>query len=104
VSSIFEPLREEFGELIVSITGSDLGRACGAIYDAAVNGPLAHIGQQQLDDAVRAAVIRAAGDSWLWDRKNSPIDIAPLVAATEALYLLQTRKKPVKKRSRVVGW
>lgn len=104
VSSIYEPLREEFGDLIVSITGADLGRACGAIYDAAVNGPLAHIGQTQLDDAVRAAVIRAAGDSWLWDRKNSPIDIAPLVAATEALYLLQTRKKPVKKRSRVIGW
>ena len=104
ISSILEPLQREFGDLIVSIGGQDLGRACGAIFDAAVNGPLAHTGQQQLDDAVKHAVIRPVGDSWLWDRKHSPVDIAPLVSVTEALYLLQTRQKPKKKRSRIVGW
>lgn len=104
ISSIMEPLQREFGDLIVSIGGQDLGRACGAIFDAAVNGPLAHTGQQQLDDAVKHAVIRPMGDSWLWDRKHSPVDIAPLVSITEALYLLQTRQKPKKKRSRIIGW
>lgn len=104
VSSILEQLREEFGELIVGMSAQDLGRACGTIFDAVVNGPLAHTGQKQLDDAVKHAAIRPVGDSWLWDRKHSVIDIAPLVAVTGALYLLQTKKKPVKKRSRVVGW
>jgi hypothetical protein len=44
------------------------------------------------------------GDSWLWDRKASPIDIAPLVAVTEALYLLKTTPEPKKRSGRVVGF
>jgi hypothetical protein len=90
VSSIAEPLKQKFGDVIASMTGQDLGRACGNLFDAVASGPLAHVGQEQLEQSVRMAAIRASGDSWLWDRKASPVDIAPLVAVTEALYLLKT--------------
>jgi hypothetical protein len=32
--------------------------------------------------------MRPMGDSWVWDRKHSPTDIAPLVACTAAVWAL----------------
>ena len=90
VSSIYDTLASDLGDVVQSIAGQDLARASGSFYDAVVTGPLTHLGQDQLTEALRYAVVRPSGDSWLWDRKHSPVDIAPLVAASEALYLLQT--------------
>jgi hypothetical protein len=99
VSSLLEKLQNRFGELITPITGQDLARACGAFADAVDKGPLAHAGQEQLDDAVKLAAVRLIGDSWLLDRKASPIDIAGLVSIVEALYLLQTAPDRPKQES-----
>jgi hypothetical protein len=33
-------------------------------------------------------VTKPSGDGWLWDRRHSPTDIAPLIAATGAVWLL----------------
>lgn len=104
VSSVTDALIEAFGDLVLNLGGQDLARASGTFYDSVVNGPLAHIGQEPLDDAIQHAVARPAGDAWLWDRKHSPVDIAPIVTVTEALHALTTVKKKPKKRSRVVGW
>jgi len=94
VSSIFDPLVSDLGDVVQTIAGNDLARASGSFYDAVVSGPLAHTAQEQLTEAIRYAVVRPSGDAWLWDRKHSPVDIAPLVAASEALYLLQTASEP----------
>ena len=104
VSSIYDILKAELGDLVVSLGAADLGRACGAFYDAVVTGPLAHTDQDQLNQAIKHATVRLMGDAWLWDRKASPVDIAPLVAATEALYSLTSTIEQPKKRSRVIGW
>ena len=48
--------------------------------------PLAHRGQEALTLAAHTAAQRFYGDGWYWDRKNSPQDAAPLIAATEALW------------------
>lgn len=77
-----------------SLSGVDVARASGMFHDAVVAGPLAHLGQVQLDDAVRHATIRPLGDAWAWDRKGSPVDIAPLVAVSLALYVLATTEQP----------
>jgi phage terminase large subunit-like protein len=104
VASLLEPLRHEFKSAVIGMGGADLGRACGMFYDSVTSGPLAHRGQQQLDQAVRHAVVRPMSDSWLWDRKVSPVDVAPLVAATAALYLLNTAPEPKKRSGRVAGF
>lgn len=96
VSSLTEPLIEAFGDRVLNLGGQDLARACGAFYDIVVNGPFAHIGQQQLMEAIQHAVARPVGDAWLWDRKHSPVDIAPVVAASEALHALVTVKRKPK--------
>lgn len=103
VSSLLDPLSKTFGTLVVNLSGTDLGRACGSFFDAVTTGPLAHTGQAQLDVAVQRAVVRPIGDAWVWDRKGAAVDIAPLVAVTEALYLLTTVPEP-KPRGRARGF
>jgi hypothetical protein len=104
-SSLLEPLIEAFGDKVVAMGGQDLARACGMLFDAVAEGPFAHLGQEQLDDAIERAVARPASDAWLWDRKTSPIDIAPIVAVTGAFYVLHTVSMPSARRSgRAVGF
>ena len=94
VSSLLDELRDQLGDRVLPMAGADLGRACGAFYDAITTGQLVHIGQEPLDEAVEAAVVRPLGDAWVWDRRRSPIDIAPLVAVTAALFAWQTGHAP----------
>jgi hypothetical protein len=49
-------------------------------------GEVAHLGSQELRDAIRGAKARPIGDgSFAWARRNSSVNIAPLVAGTLAL-------------------
>jgi hypothetical protein len=57
-------------------------RACGRIVDLVQERGLAHLGSQELRDAVLGASQRPVGDAWAWSRKNSNVNIAPLVAVT----------------------
>jgi hypothetical protein len=65
-------------------------QAAGAFYDDAINHILRHIGQPELTAAVDGADRRNVGDSWLWSRKTSSVDITPLVAATLARWAHKT--------------
>jgi hypothetical protein len=68
----------------------DLAQGCGAIFDAVVTEQLRHRGQSQLNVALAAASTRQLGDVWVWDRKGSPLDIAPITGATLALWGLSS--------------
>jgi len=61
-------------------------QACGAFFDAAMDGKLRHLGTPELTAALDGAVKRRLGDSWAWSRRSSSVDISPLVACTLALY------------------
>jgi hypothetical protein len=73
--------------------GPDMTAGTGKFYDLVRNSELVHLQQQVLDVAAATAVTKPAGDAWLWNRKQSPTDIAPLVAATAAVWALLN--KPV---------
>lgn len=64
---------------------TDLAAACGAFYNAVADGTIRVRRDQALDRAVEGAVRRSVGDGWVWSRKNSTVDISPLVAATLAV-------------------
>lgn len=95
VSSLIGPMTDA-GLTVVPWGGTELGAGTGAFYDrvrAAVGegdapASLRHLDQPLLNLAAATAVTRPVGDSWWWDRKRSPTDVAPLVAATGALWLL----------------
>jgi hypothetical protein len=71
---------------ITPVNAREHAQACGSFYDLVEGGTLRHLGQRGLAEAVRGAVERPLGDAWAWSRKNSGVDISPLVAATLALW------------------
>jgi phage terminase large subunit-like protein len=81
---------QEAGVEVREMSTTDVVKACGNLYDAALEDRLVHIGQPTLDAALAAARKRRLGDAWAWDRTRSNADICPLVAVTNALHGYQT--------------
>jgi hypothetical protein len=81
---------------IILVNSAEEAQACGGLYDAVDQSLLRHLGTPDLQAAIAGAVARPLGDRWAWNRKDSTIDISPLVAVTLALWGLQTFAKPGK--------
>ena len=80
---------------VVDWQGSDLPGGTGKFYDLVRNGDLTHNPWPSLDLAAATAVPKVTdGGAFMWDHKRSPIDVAPLQAATGAVWLL-TMGSPV---------
>lgn len=65
-------------------------QACGALVDDIANNQWRHRDQKPLGDAVEGARTRPMADAWAWSRKNSGVDISPLVAVTLARHSFAT--------------
>jgi phage terminase large subunit-like protein len=96
VAELLQPLRE--AELtVLEWKGSEVTRGTGRFYQrvrAAVGEgdeqvSLRHLPEPRLDVAAATAATKPAGDAWMWDRRKSPHDIAPLIAVTAALWGLE---------------
>lgn len=97
------PALMEAGIEPVSITGREMGQACGVFVDAVTEKTLHHQGQPLVRIALSAARKRNVGDYWVWHNRDSKTDISPLRAVTLALFgLVRAMAKPEKKRSGVV--
>lgn len=86
IASVIPELRRE-GLTLVGIDGPDLTAACGLFYDRVVDRQIAIRRHASLDAAIEGADRRFAGDAWTWDRRNSSVDISPLVAGTCAAWV-----------------
>lgn len=71
------------GALIIPVV-REVAMATGQAIDAVRQKLPAHIGQQELTEAVRGAKLRTLGDGSAWGRRISTCDISPLVAVTLA--------------------
>jgi hypothetical protein len=80
------------------IGASEHARACGHFTDRLAAGTLTHRAQAALDDAIMGAARRPLGDAWLWSRRNSAVDISPLVAVTLAAWAAATIRTPAPAR------
>ncbi|WP_232491112.1 hypothetical protein [Mycobacterium dioxanotrophicus] len=69
-----------------TLNGSGEAASCAAFQEAVKNGGLVHLGQVQLDKAVKNARTRMSGESERWDRKDAKVDDSPLVAVSGAFY------------------
>lgn len=76
---------EDAGVTVKTLTADEHSHACGRLVDAVGDHELRHLGQRSLTSAINGAATRPLGDAWAWSRKNSSVDISPLVAATLAL-------------------
>ncbi|OBB15058.1 hypothetical protein A5761_15055 [Mycolicibacterium setense] len=75
------------------LTGTDEGAACAAFQEAVKHGTLVHLGQAELDLAVKNARTRMSGESERWDRKDVKVDDSPLVAVSGAFYRWRVKFK-----------
>lgn len=91
VSSLMEDLEMELGDVIrfQDWAGADLPQGTGKFYDLVRENGLNHNPWPSLDLAAATAVPKLTdGGAFMWDRKRSPTDVAPLQAATGAIWLL----------------
>jgi hypothetical protein len=68
----------------MDVGGRELGQACGSFYDDIIEGRAVVRRHPDLDAAVAGARKRSVGDAWAWARKDTSVDVSPLVAATLA--------------------
>jgi hypothetical protein len=81
----------------------DMAQACGSFHDAVVENRLRHIGQPELSGAVSGARRRPLGDAWAWARRDTSVDLAPLVGVTLALWKLSQPAEAPAPTPRVVS-
>lgn len=75
-------------------SGADVPGATGKFYDLVRDDDLSHNPWPSLDLAAATALAKdSEGGTFMWDRRKSPVDVAPLQAATGAVWLL-TRVPP----------
>jgi hypothetical protein len=81
---------------VVVTSAADMAKACGAFYDAVLEGRLTHFDQAPLNAAVAGARKRPIGAAggWGWDRKDYSINLAPLVSVTLAKFGAGAAVKP----------
>jgi phage terminase large subunit-like protein len=94
------PDLQEAGIEPVLVTGREMAQACGAWYEDVVeNSAFRHLDQPQLNAALSGARKRPVGDAWAWHRRDSGIDISPLVASTLAWHGLALQEASPPKKS-----
>lgn len=78
---------------VVEWKGSDLADATGVFFDDVRDGILKHSPWPALDIAAATALLKELNSgAWVWDRRRSPHDAAPLHAATGATWFARTRE------------
>lgn len=87
----FIPELEEAGVKVLSPNSNEFATSCGDFYSAVVPRKdsvpyLVHVGQPPLTNAVAGADKRDLANTWAWSRRNSAVDISPLVAGTLAMW------------------
>lgn len=89
------PEIEKAGVKLDTVNAKEHAEACGRFFDACEQGAkpederegvaLRHLDNAELRAALKGAATRPLGDAWAWSRKNSSVDITPLVACTLAV-------------------
>lgn len=77
---------ERAGLAQLATTTDQYVTACAAMLAGLVDGTVRYTPHPALDDAAGAAVKRPVGERWAWGRRASTSTIAPIVAATIALW------------------
>lgn len=75
------------GEWPIQLIGAgEYAQACVGLASDIRDGKWRHFDQEPLNAAVRGARQTALADAWKWSRRDSTVDISPLIAVTLARY------------------
>jgi hypothetical protein len=76
----------EAGITVAEWGGPDLYQGCGSFFDKIVRHTVFHRPAATLDRAAAATTAKTIADAWVFDRRNSPVDAAPLIACAAAAW------------------
>lgn len=82
------------GVTVRTLPDREYSAACADLLDRVIDRSVWHRGEPALDTAVAGAGRRPVGDGWVWSRRSSTADIAPLVAGSLALSANGDRPPP----------
>ncbi|MBM7788864.1 hypothetical protein [Tenggerimyces flavus] len=97
---VTEPDKRKRQRQLHILGAREAAQAHGAFVDLANNNRLRHRDRLELNKALAGAKTRPLADAAAWSRKDSSVDISPLVAVTEAAYGFATygaAEKPKRK-------
>jgi hypothetical protein len=82
---------EAAGLVVHRASAGDVVTGCQSFFDGVAGmdvkaRDIKHLGQQAMTDAVAGATTRKVGNSWAWERHDVTVDIAPIAAASLALF------------------
>ncbi len=86
---------DRLGVPLHPVDGKDSVRALGSLVAAVTDKTFRHRGEPEFVAAVAGAKRRAVGDGHKWSRKDSSVDISPLVAATVALWVARSAEPEI---------
>lgn len=112
VSALTDDLRATGLPVDAAWSGPELSRASGVVAELVrLPGPvepfkrrLFHPPQPAVDVPASTAVVRTLGDSWVLDRRRSPVDVAPLVAVFAAVWALTRPETAPAREPQVHEW
>jgi hypothetical protein len=81
------PDLEQAGLVLTPVEGKDSVRACGALVRLVNEAAIRHRGEPEFAAAVAGLRLRAVGDGKKFSRRDSTVDISPIVALTVALWV-----------------
>jgi len=93
VGSLADEL-ERSGVSVVPVSGLDMQRACGSLFDAIGDRTVEVRSHPALNAAVAGARRRQHGDAWSWARRDGSVDVSPLVALTVAVWAARREPEP----------
>jgi hypothetical protein len=97
-----DPEHPERGDLALPLA-QEVAQATGQFIDAVRERKVRHVGQPELTSAVANAKTRPLLDSIAWGRKQSDVDISPLVGVTLARWAYVTRINAKPKAQELTG-
>lgn len=97
-ADLVEPLKRA-GFTVHEVSGTALLNSAGQLHDAVRDGRVRHRAQPVLDMAAENGTTKQLNGMPIWDREKAPVDIAPLIAVTVALYALLTTETEAEKVS-----
>ncbi len=86
-SGMIDDLRQAGIPVVEWGPGVEVAGGCGLIYDQITEHKIFHGPAPVLDRAAASGVSRNVGEGWVFDRRNSPVDVSPLIACTAAAWL-----------------
>lgn len=87
ISGMLEDFRRAGIPVVEWGPGTELAGGCNLLFDGIKEQRIYHCPAPVLDRAAASGVSRPVGEGWVFDRRNSPVDVSPLVACAAAAWL-----------------